>query len=206
MPPPRPRSRRTMLILAAAVAVVVIAAVALGLGLSGGSAPGASSPHAGPSAPSTSSAPGLAARQAVAVNNLLGSSAVTRRTLVDALTEVRNCGRVFRAVGQIRSVVDQRSTEYNHALALSTAAMTRGTTVKSDLLAALRHSMIADRDYLTWARQQLNSGCTPASQSQAYRAAVIADQQADASKGAFVQAWNQVAARYGVPQKSPDGI
>jgi hypothetical protein len=78
--------------------------------------------------------------------------------------------------------------------------------VKSDLIAALRNSLDADRDYLTWAQQQLYSGCTPSAQSSAYEAAHNADQQADASKEAFVQVWNQVAAQYGVQQKSPGSI
>ena len=140
------------------------------------------------------------------MNNLLDSSAATRKALHGAVNQVSNCTNLSSAVSQIRSAVNQRSSENNQASALSTAALASGARVKSDLIAALRNSLDADRDYLTWAQQQLNSGCTPSAQSSAYKAARNADQQADASKEAFVQVWNQVAAQYGAQQKSPGSI
>ena len=78
--------------------------------------------------------------------------------------------------------------------------------VKSDLLTALRDWLNADRDYLTWAQQQLNTGCTPGVQSSAYITAYDADQQANAAKADFALVWDPVAARYGVSQQSPDSI
>jgi hypothetical protein len=78
--------------------------------------------------------------------------------------------------------------------------------VKADLITALRDSLDADREYLTWAWQQLDTGCTPAAQSSAYNAAYHADQQADAAKEAFARVWDPVAARYGVQQESPGSI
>jgi hypothetical protein len=75
--------------------------------------------------------------------------------------------------------------------------------VKSDLIAALRDSLDADKEFLTWAQQQLNPGCSPTAQSSAYSAAYNASQQAGASKMAFIQVWDPVAAQYGIQQKSP---
>jgi serine/threonine protein kinase len=196
------------LILAVAAVAIAAAAVAVGVAHSNRPAPGTpaiSSPVAS-SAPSSSSASTLATRQAAAVNNLLDSSAATRKALHGAVNQVSNCTNLSTAVSQIRSAVNQRSSENNQASALSTAALASGARVKSDLIAALRNSLDADRDYLTWAQQQLYSGCTPSGQSSAYEAAHNADQQADASKEAFVQVWNQVAAQYGVQQKSPGSI
>jgi hypothetical protein len=135
------------------------------------------------------------------VNQLLNSSATTRAALVGAVAHVHRCTGVPTAVGQIQQVVNQRSTEYHRASALSTAALANGAAVRSDLLAALHGSLVADRDYLTWARQQ-SSGCRPGDASHAYNAAVGADEQAVAAKGTFVQAWNQVAAKYGLPAKT----
>ncbi len=190
----------------AAAAIVVIAIVA-GLLLSGGSSPGTSadSAHAGSSPPSTSAST-LASRQAAAVSNLLGSSAATRKTLEGAVGQVRNCSSLSSATSQIQAVVSQRSTEYQRASALSTAALANSAIVKADLLAALHTSLNADRDYLAWARQQLTSGCTPSTQSRAYNDAFRADQRAGAAKQAFIQAWNPVATRYGLPQESPGDI
>jgi hypothetical protein len=184
---------------------IVVLAVVVAFALSKHSPPGTSPPHSSSSAPS-SSAFALARRQATAVDTLLTTSAATRKSLVVAIRQAGNCVHLPRAVARIQRVVNQRSAEYNHALALSTAAMTRGATVRSKLIAALRSSLDADRDYLTWAWQQLNSGCTPTSQSSAYQAALSADRQADLSKAAFVQVWNSLAARYGARQMTPGEI
>ena len=78
--------------------------------------------------------------------------------------------------------------------------------MKSALITALSRSLRADQDYLTWARQQRASGCTPSSQSSTYHAAFSASQRADAAKETFVQVWNPVAARYGLTKNSPRDI
>jgi serine/threonine protein kinase len=225
-PYPRPPWRRPGVIrLALAVAAVAIAAaVAIGVALPDRSTPGTpavsspavsspavsspvvSSPVVSPtatSAPSSASTPALASRQAAAVNNLLSSSATTVKALQGAVSEVFNCTNLSSAVRQIQNVVNQRSTEYNQASALSTFALANGAAVKSDLIAALRHSLDADKDFLTWAQQQLNPGCTPTAQSSAYNAAYNASQQAGAAKKAFIQVWDLVAAQYGIQQTSP---
>jgi tRNA A-37 threonylcarbamoyl transferase component Bud32 len=200
-PPPvhplvRHPGRKLILAVAAATVVVVLAIVGIAL-LQG---PG----HPAP-VPSASSAPPVASatpsRQAAAVHTLLGSSAAARKDLISAVAQVRSCARLPAAVSQIQQVVNQRSTEYSRASALSTAALANGATVKSDLLAALRNSLQADRDYLTWARQQL-AGCRPGAPSRAYNAAIGADQQADVAKGTFVRVWNPVAAKYGLPAET----
>lgn len=213
--PRQPRRRPSVITLALAVAAVAIAAaVAIGVALPDRSTPGTpavsspavSSPVLSPaatSAPPSSSAPTLASRQAAAVNNLLSSSAATLRALQGAVSEVFNCTNLSSAVPQIQNVVNQRSTEYNQASALATFALADGAAVKSDLIAALRNSLDADKDFLTWAQQQLNPGCTPTAQSSAYNAAYNASQQAGASKKAFIQVWDLVAAQYGIQQKSP---
>lgn len=214
--PRHPRHRTGVIRLTLAVAAVAIAAaVAIGVALPDRSTPGTpavsspavSSPVLSPaatSAPSSSSAPTLASRQAAAVNNLLSSSAAILKALQGAVSEVFNCTNLSSAVRQIQNVVNQRSAEYNQASALSTSALANGVALKSDLIAALRNSLDADKDFLTWAQQQLSPGCTPTAQSGAYNAAYNASQQAGASKQAFIQVWDLVAAQYGIPQKSPD--
>jgi hypothetical protein len=202
-PPVHPLVRRPgrKLILAVAAATIVVVLGVVGIILLQG--PGSGKPTGAPAATSSAppAAPAPASRQAAAVNQLLSSSATTREALVGAVAHVHSCTGVPAAVGQIQQVVNQRSTEYHRASALSTAALANGATVRSDLLAALHSSLVADRDYLTWAQQQ-SSGCTPGAAAGAYNAAVRADEQAVAAKGTFVQAWNQVAAKYGLPAKT----
>lgn len=193
---------------AAAVAIAAAAAIGVALpdrstpGTPAGSSPAMSSPAAS-SAPSSSSASTPAPRQAAAVNNLLTSSTATLKALKGAVSEVRDCTNLPSAVHQIQNVVNQRSAEYNQASALSTSALANGPAVKSDLIAALRNSLNADKDYLTWAQQQLNPECAPTVQSSAYIAANNASHQAGASKEAFIRVWNPVAAQYGIQLKSP---
>ena len=116
------------------------------------------------------------------------------------------CTNLPGAVSQLQAVVNRRAGQYDRASTLSTAALPGGTQVKSKLLAALGSSLTADRDYLSWARQQLSGGCTPTSQSSTYNAAFSASQRADTAKQAFVQVWNPVAARYGIARESPHDI
>ena len=105
-----------------------------------------------------------------------------------------------------RPSIRWRSTEYSRASALMVSALPGGAKVKSKLTTALSLSLKADQDYLTWARQQRASGCTPTSQSGTYNAAFSASQRADVAKEAFVQAWNPVAARFGLAQNSARDI
>ena len=210
----RLRSAVFMVILAAVVAV--IAAVTTNLVLAHRHTTAAASPAATTAAPSPtpassspSSAPPspsatvVASRQAAAVNKLLSSSAAARTALQHAVSQAGSCTNVSGAVSQIQGVVTERGAEYNQAVALSTSALANGATLKSDLLTVLRDSLNADRDYLRWAQQQLDPGCTQGAPSSAFTAA---DQQAGTAKNAFLQVWNPIAARYGLPQKSATSI
>jgi len=214
--PAGPHRRALRLALVAVVLAVILAAV-VGVALSKRSAPAqsAASPPAsrsaspsatGVSVTSSPSGSALAAQQAAALGTLLKSSARARIALRQAVTQVGACTNLPGAVTRLQEVVNQRSSEYGRASALTTSALPGGTKVKSALVAALGSSLKADHDYLAWAREQLSGGCTPTNQSSAYNAAFSASQQADAAKRAFVQEWNPVAARYGIARKSPRDI
>jgi len=211
--PPAQHRRVLVLILAAAV-IVIAAPIALGVALSMQSIPGksavsipAASSRAAPAlAPSSSASSLSASEQSAAVSTLLTSSAATRTALHDAIVQVGACTNLDNAVSRLQNVVNQRITEDGRASTLRTSALPDGTSVKSDLIAALNDSLRADRDYLTWAQQQLGHGCTPSDQSTAYRAAISANRAADASKEAFVRVWSPVAAKYGIKQDSPLNI
>jgi hypothetical protein len=126
--------------------------------------------------------------------------------LHNAVTNVGACANLSGAVSQLQAVVNRRAGQVDRASTLPTAALPGGAQVKSKLMAALDSSLTADRDYLSWARQQLTGGCTPTSQSSAYNTAFNASRRADAAKQAFVQVWNPVAARYGIERESPRDI
>jgi serine/threonine-protein kinase len=216
-PPPARRWLRP--VLAAVAAVAVIAAVVAGFVLSKRPASGhsvaaapaasprtpptASASSASPSAASSSPSSSAASRQAVALDTLLASSADARTALHQAVKQVGACANLSGAASQLQNVVNQRTSEYHRASALTVSALPAGAQVKSALMTALSRSLKADQDYLTWARQQKATGCIPSSQSAIYNAAFSTSQRADAAKAAFVQAWNPVAARYGLAKSSP---
>jgi serine/threonine protein kinase len=211
--PSAPRYRVPRLILAAAAVVVVAVGVASGVALSKQSPPArtaaalpAASTRATPSRSPSSSASVLASEQAAALSTLLTSSAAARTALHDAVRQVDACTNLATAVSQLRGVVNQRAGEYSRASSLPTSALPDGTAVKSELIGALSSSLKADRDYLTWAQQQQAGGCTPSNQSSAYNAAFGASQLANTAKEAFVQVWNQVAAKYGIKPDSARSI
>jgi len=126
--------------------------------------------------------------------------------LQNVVKGVRAGPNLCGVIDQIKHVVDQRSSQYEQASALPTANLASGAIMKSDLITALRDSLNADRDYLTWAQQQQSAGCTPGAQSSAYTTAYNADQQANAAKAEFALVWDPIAARYGLSQQSSESI
>jgi hypothetical protein len=140
------------------------------------------------------------------LGTLLTSSAAARTALHAAIIQAEACTNLSSAVSQLQNVVNQRAGEYGRASALPTSALPDGTVMRSELLGALSSSLQADRDYLTWAQQQLAGGCTPSEESSAYTAAYGASQLADTDKEAFVQAWNPVAVKYGIKPVSARSI
>ena len=186
--PPERHSNLLKFILITIAVVVIAAPVALGMALS---------KRLNSPAPSATPSP-AASGQAEAVSTLLASSAATRTALHNAVRQAGACTNLPSAVSQLQNVVNRRRTESRRAATLLTAALPNGAALKSDLIAALNTSLGSDRDYLTWARQQQERGCTPANQSPAYSAALSTSRRADAAKRTFVQAWNPIAARYGI--------
>jgi serine/threonine-protein kinase len=199
--------------MAAAAVLVVIIGVVAAFALSRHQAPGhaaagtPASPRTSPTAlPSPASSPPPATRQAAALDTLLISSSTARTALHRSVKQVAGCVNLAGAIGDLQGVVNQRSTEYSRAMTLMVSALPDGAKVKSKLTTALSLSLKADQDYLTWARQQRATGCTPTSQSASYNAAFSDSQRADAAKEAFVQAWNPVATRFGLAQNSARDI
>ncbi len=200
---PAKRSRGPLiggLVAAAAViaAGAVVAVVVLDKPAPNPPRPPHSSSPAVSSSPASSQVAG-AQSQARAVNTLLLSSEQSRHTLSTGLIQdVGNCGNVQGDVAQIQEVANQRSAEYNQATALQTNLIPNGAALKSQLMAALKISLRIDNDYLTWARQQANSGCAYGFNSSHYNQATTLDSQATTDKEIFVGTWNPIAAKYGL--------
>lgn len=200
--PARRHGRGRVLAAAGAAAVVVAAAVVTAVIVSHRPAP-VPQPRRPDAAASASPSSAAAHGQAAMVNHLLTASAATRDSLAAAVGQVSKCAHVPAAISQLRAVVNQRTSEVSQATAMQAAALPNGASVKSSLVMALRSSLTADSDYLSWARQE-RSGCKPAAAVAAgsYRAAVAADSRAVSAKRSFAAVWNPVAATFSMPAQT----
>jgi hypothetical protein len=196
----RPGGKR--LVLAVTGVTVIVAGILVGVLLSRNtSGHSAAAPRPSQSVSPSSTSPATASGQATAINSVLRASSAARKSLPGAVNEVLQCSNVAGGTSQIQNVVNQRSSELSQAEALSASALPNGTTVKSDLVAALHASLTSDQDYLSWARQQ-SSGCKRGRQTSAYQTALGADSQSATAKRTFAQAWNPIARTNGLPLQS----
>jgi hypothetical protein len=153
--------------------------------------------------PGGNTSPGSPARtQAAAVNHLLMISEQSRSRWNSSVlvSNVGECINIARDVSQIQQIADQRSSELSHAGALRTNRIPNGATLKSQLMRALKISLRIDNDYLRWAQEQQNSGCTVGTDSTYYQQATALNGQATGDKQIFVGTWNPIAAQYGLTQ------
>ena len=68
------------------------------------------------------------------------------------------------------------------------------------LTGAWQASAMADQDLARWAQDELSQGCTHNDQADLnFQAAAGPDSQATTDKKAFVNLWNPMAAKYGLP-------
>jgi hypothetical protein len=166
------------------------------------------SPSAGPSTspgpPSPGSAPSGTSpftQQQAAVNlaTLLARSADARQTVNAAYSDVNQCGPSLA-----QDVQAFQAAATSHRQLLSELANMPGMSalpqaMVRDLSSAWQASASADADFAQWAQDEVENGCSPASQSDPnYAAADGPDVQATASKTAFVQLWNPIAQAAGL--------
>ena len=205
--PPAQRGRRARAVLGGTAAFIAAAAIATAIGLHATAAPSAASPQSSTSGPSTAGGGSSARQQATQINDLLDSSAASRQSLTSAVQDVYTCSDLSSAISAISAVAHQRSDEYRRASGLPTTALPNGAALKSDLLSALGYSVDADKEFLTWAQEQLNNGCRDtASDTPAYSAGVAASAHAVTAKNDFLGLWNPVASSQGLPTRSQQGI
>jgi hypothetical protein len=167
----------------------------------------AESPSAGPSTspppPPGSSPSGTSpfTRQQAAVNlaALLAQSAGDRQGVNAAYNDVSQCGPTLT-----QDVLTLQTAAASHRQLLSELAQMPGASalpqgMLRDLSGAWQASASADADFTKWAQDEVENGCSPASQSDPnYAAADGPDIQATTSKTAFVQLWNPLAQAYGL--------
>jgi hypothetical protein len=102
--------------------------------------------------PGTSTSDGSGSDQAAAMNSLLQDSSGSRVSVDSNVKKVQNCSDVPDGTSGLQRVVSERRTELSQANNLSTDAMPNGAALKSDLIGAIKNSLAADNDFLSWAQ------------------------------------------------------
>ena len=130
------------------------------------------------------------------MNSLLQDSSNSRTSVESRVQEVQNCSDIADGTSGLQQVVSERSTELSEADNLSTGAMPNGAALKSDLIGAIKNSLDADNDFLSWA-QGVGSCSGSAPEDSNYQAAMNASSTAVSYKNDFVALWNPIAQRQG---------
>jgi hypothetical protein len=159
----------------------------------------ASSPEATASTSSAPPAP-TAEQAAQSLSTLLAQSATDRGSIVNAVSDVNQCGpslgrdsQVFQSAAASRQGLLSQLASFPGLSALSAQML-------QDLTSAWQASAEADQDFAQWAQDEAAQGCTLGDQSDpGYQAAAVPDNEATADKEAFVSLWNPVAVNYGLP-------
>ena len=138
--------------------------------------------------------------------SLLAKSASDRSSIVNAVSDVNQCGsslsndiQVFQQAASSRQQLLSQLASLRDSSALPAQVIT-------DLRGAWQASQQADQDFAAWASDENNS-CTPNDSSNAnFQAATGPDNQASADKTAFVSQWNPIATQYNLSTYKEDEL
>ncbi len=209
--PGRRRSRRPLLL--GVIAVLAAGAIAAGFFVvrhfhdrhSGAAALKTSSPAAvgtsqAPAATETPSSVSAREQAAEGVAGLLTQSVKDRNAIVQAVSDVQQCGPNLNQDSQ----TFQTAATSRQNLLTQLADLSGRSALPSNMLAALtgawQNSIKADQDFAQWSQDEVSRGCTQNDQSDpAAQAAVGPDDQATTDKQNFVSMWNPIATEYGLP-------
>ncbi|MEV5747104.1 hypothetical protein AB0L00_04730 [Actinoallomurus sp. NPDC052308] len=185
------KKKRTILLaggIAAAVVVVGGLVYVLTQGSSGGGTP----------ASQATANTDTAARQAAAVDKILGSGQVARGHLPSRL---RTCDDVSAGVAGFQQVVRDRQQEVAQTKALKVDRLPNGSRLRQSMLAAYQNSLEADQAYLGWARKvrARNCGGKIAPLTAPYQDAIAANDKAGPAKRRVVALWKPIASAHGLP-------
>jgi hypothetical protein len=201
------RSARRVVTVVAVAALVIVALVAVVLSMSGGGGGGGA--NSAGATPTTSSKPKAtpppaanpAVRQAAtALAALLPQSGKDRGAVISAVGDVESCGKTlakdataFTASAQNRQALLTQLAQLPGRSALPAAMV-------SALTGAWQASVQVDTDLAKWANTAATRGCHKGNlKDPNYIASGGPDGVATHDKVAFVQQWNTIAKRYGLP-------
>ncbi|MEV4510626.1 hypothetical protein AB0K00_16855 [Dactylosporangium sp. NPDC049525] len=216
-PAPRQRSRvvvpLTVIVVALAVAGTVTAVVRMTAGTEATpaaagmtAAAGWGTPSGPPPRPGTASgSPADPRTQAAALDAVLDASGASRAKLNDAIALVEDCTRIEKAIGDLRDAGTERQAQLDSVAAFDLSALPEGEQLRGLLTEALGHSLAADRSFVLWGQAVQGGGCDGGGRGD-YQEAQRRSKLAGDAKARFVGAWNPVAVRHGLRERSATGI
>ncbi len=136
---------------------------------------------------------------AVAVDRLLVASEGNRSSVQQAVGQIASCADVTGAVHTLQAAAADREQLLTKLGGLDLSALPR--SMVDDLTGSWLSSLDSDISYARWGQDENRSGCTAGDYADPnYRAAMSTDNQASASKGAFLALWDPLAQSNGLPQ------
>ncbi len=167
-------------------------------GIASPSGSGADSPDPSGSGSGLASAPPSEQSAAQALAQLLTSSVSDRSAVVNAVSDVNDCGDPSQDQQTFQEAASSRQQLISELDSLTGASMLPAQMLQ-DLNGAWQASMQADQDFAAWASDESSDGCTPDDSADSnFQAAADPDNEATADKQAFVNLWNPVASQYGL--------
>lgn len=149
---------------------------------------------------STVPPPPTAEQAAQSLSALLAQSATDRSSIVNAVSDVSQCGPALSQDSQVFQNAAASRQDLLSQLANLPGQSVLSAPMLHDLTAAWQASAEADQDFAQWAQDEAAQGCTPDDQSDpGYQAAAAPDDEATADKKHFISLWNLVAVNYGLP-------
>jgi hypothetical protein len=184
-------------------APAVVTTLVLGT-LTGVTAPPVLAEPAPPVPVPSGSAPAADGRtQAIGLDTLIDASSNSRTRLRTALADADRCVNARSAAETLRQVTAERDGQLSRARELPVNAVPQGPAIRDHLVAALTHSVAADRAFTAWAENVAAGRCGhDANYAEAGRSSTAAT----AAKRAFCAAWNPVAVGYGLPTRTEDQV
>jgi hypothetical protein len=203
--------RNILIPAAVAAAAVIVVIVAVTLSAQGGSS--SNNPVAGtataatPTASSSTGTTALTQQQAAAsLSGLLKQSGGDRADVSDAVIDVESCGnsitkdvKVFNTAATNRRTLLSKLAQLPGRSDLSPAMI-------SDLTTAWQASTTVDADLAKWAQDQAGHCKKGNTKDANYTATIPFDSKATNAKNAFVQLWNPLAKKDGLPTRQASDL
>ena len=188
--PRRPRRPLVPVIVAAAL-LAVVAGFVIFRAHSGSTATTSTTP--------SSSSPDARRQAAARLSGLLALSVTDRTAVIDAVADVRGCGRsLSQDARTFANAAGSRQRLLSRLGSLPGRSLLPAAML-ADLTGAWQASAQVDTDLARWAADKAARGCHHNGRSDAdLRASYVPESQADAAKLAFARQWNPVARLYGL--------